>query len=900
MSAPIVERPARLVGRAEEIERLTLALDAVAAGDKRGAVLSADAGQGKSALLRLVTALARERGVVVASARTPAGVPLPALFPVGELTQALARGMAAAGRVVPDSLQAALASPEPVSAPHLTAIIEEAGLAGPVAFVIDDYHWTPREGSTLLLSALRAVDAPVGLFVSVRPRDPDVTAATEPPRSSADLAMDTIEPVGLDRAATAELGSAMLGAPLLPSAVEALHDATSGNPLHVIETLRGGLAEGWLTQVEGRFTVGPGFTARSVLESIGARLARLDEPTVTVAGALAVLGRPFDAGSIAAVAGLDDGRTREALAALVTEGLAAGAEGDGGYQLSHALHAEAARAALGPVRCETLHGRAYDMLSAGGGAAASERAHHAIHAGRRPDGLGDLLAEAAQRAQESGSPAQAAEWFQRLAELADDDAQRRDALIGCAEATARFDPTAAADRYAALIDGASGAERAHLLAARATVFQRLGRFEEGLADLEAALPIAAAEDVFAIEDGIAVIHLLTGRREESEARLRRLVAAEAGGPNHARALFHLAAAVAYRGDVEGLIDYSQQGLDVCTDQHLRRSLRNNLVWGLMLHGRWPEAETHLRPAIQESEDSRDYWNLLPIVCNSALLYAWKGDTAQAIDLAVRARTVADRLGNTMDKVKALECMGVALLEAGEASGAVRVFADIREMLDTDEAREIDYTFLVMAEAHLALGDVAGAAEFCDRAESLLASDSLIWAESVGRLRAQILLAGGDCAGALGCLKPWLDRPGPVALENARVLEVAGYATHKAGDRAAGHAMIADASGRYEALGAGRRAGAARAWMVVNGPRPLGRPRSSRPAGLTDREYEILGLIVQGKTNREIAADLVLSPSTVKKHVERILSKAGVSRRAELASFAVRLGIPIGSDSPHIL
>jgi DNA-binding NarL/FixJ family response regulator len=54
--------------------------------------------------------------------------------------------------------------------------------------------------------------------------------------------------------------------------------------------------------------------------------------------------------------------------------------------------------------------------------------------------------------------------------------------------------------------------------------------------------------------------------------------------------------------------------------------------------------------------------------------------------------------------------------------------------------------------------------------------------------------------------------------------------------------------------------------------------------------EILALMVEGLSNSEIAARLVLSPYTVRNHVSEILSKLGTSTRTEAAALAVRLGL----------
>jgi two-component system response regulator DevR len=65
--------------------------------------------------------------------------------------------------------------------------------------------------------------------------------------------------------------------------------------------------------------------------------------------------------------------------------------------------------------------------------------------------------------------------------------------------------------------------------------------------------------------------------------------------------------------------------------------------------------------------------------------------------------------------------------------------------------------------------------------------------------------------------------------------------------------------------------------------------------LSEREKEVLLLIAQGYTNKEIAAKLVLSPYTARNHVIRILDKLGLSRRSEAAAQAVRLGLLKGTE-----
>ncbi|WP_066952764.1 response regulator [Streptomyces lushanensis] len=63
----------------------------------------------------------------------------------------------------------------------------------------------------------------------------------------------------------------------------------------------------------------------------------------------------------------------------------------------------------------------------------------------------------------------------------------------------------------------------------------------------------------------------------------------------------------------------------------------------------------------------------------------------------------------------------------------------------------------------------------------------------------------------------------------------------------------------------------------------------RGISLTDREQEVLGLIADGRSNREIARALVLSEKTVKTHVSNILMKLDLSDRTQAALWAVRHG-----------
>jgi DNA-binding NarL/FixJ family response regulator len=70
-------------------------------------------------------------------------------------------------------------------------------------------------------------------------------------------------------------------------------------------------------------------------------------------------------------------------------------------------------------------------------------------------------------------------------------------------------------------------------------------------------------------------------------------------------------------------------------------------------------------------------------------------------------------------------------------------------------------------------------------------------------------------------------------------------------------------------------------------RALEKEEASAFAELTEQEKQVLSLIAEGKTNREIAGALYLSEGTVRNYVSSILSKLDIANRAEAAAYAIQ-------------
>jgi DNA-binding CsgD family transcriptional regulator len=145
------------------------------------------------------------------------------------------------------------------------------------------------------------------------------------------------------------------------------------------------------------------------------------------------------------------------------------------------------------------------------------------------------------------------------------------------------------------------------------------------------------------------------------------------------------------------------------------------------------------------------------------------------------------------------------------------------------------------------------------------------------------LAEGDVARALERLPraaaAWQDLRLPYETAQARALR--GRALRAGGDEEGARAELRAALESFERLGAAPDAEATA--RLLGGPEAL-------PRGLTAREAEVLRLVAAGKTNRDIAVELVISEHTVARHLQNMFAKLGVSSRAAATAYAYEHGL----------
>lgn len=296
--------------------------------------------------------------------------------------------------------------------------------------------------------------------------------------------------------------------------------------------------------------------------------------------------------------------------------------------------------------------------------------------------------------------------------------------------------------------------------------------------------------------------------------------------------------------------------------------RVHLASSLRSRGRWDEAEAQARRACSELA--------LLNVANAAAGHAEIGEIRRRLgDLAgaEHAFAEAERLGGQPQPGLALVRLAQGNVDAARAI--------IRRALDEVTWDRLARARLLPAAAQIAIAagdlDEAGAAvgELHSIAEDF-ASPTLVAAALTARGRLE--LASDDrsaCATLRRASDRWVELGVPHEAATARMLQ--GSACRKAGDDDGASAAFAAARDRFEELGAALDLRHLRDVATTAAP--------DLPGGLTEREVEVLRLVAEGLTNKQIAQRLSLSEKTVSRHLSNIFTKIDVTSRAAATAFA---------------
>jgi DNA-binding NarL/FixJ family response regulator len=267
---------------------------------------------------------------------------------------------------------------------------------------------------------------------------------------------------------------------------------------------------------------------------------------------------------------------------------------------------------------------------------------------------------------------------------------------------------------------------------------------------------------------------------------------------------------------------------------------------------------------------------------TALVQALIGDLDAARAAAQEAFERCEHSGDLRHRMRSLKVLGLIELNKGNASAACGHFERVMRL--AAEAGYADPGVLRFEadeiEALVQIGALDRAQERLDQLQERAAAVGRVSALAVAeRSRGLLLAALGDTAGARDVLQATLLRHGSAdqPIEEARTLLALGNVERRRRQKRSAREALQRAADIFDATGATRWAARARADLArVGGRQPA-------PGHLTTSEQRICELISDGRTNREIAEQLFLSPKTVEAHVSRIFAKVGVRSRRELRS-----------------
>lgn len=824
----------------------------------------------------------------------------------------------------------------------------------PVLLTLDDLHWADRETLALLRYVAHAgTRLRLLILGAYRDPDPDdetrqlATELLAVVRREADFARIGVDGLTIDQ--VQQYLAATTGKPASPRLAQALHDETAGNPFYLGEIVRQLIDEDRLADAAsaGNPVARLGVPA-GVRELLARRMSRLPAAAREVLGIAWAFSGGFELPLLAALTSLSEPALLDTIDELLAAGLIRPTdERRPGYDFTHALVRHALADEVNPDRRARLHRRiAHELEDADPAERAAELAYQ-YHASRAlPSaelGIPHCRA-AADQAAASHAPDRAAGFLRMAADLLAGATPTQRADVLCSLAVAEAETLLLDDARASVADAlaalqASGADDEVTAAFLARVARTL---KEGGASRPAWEPL--------VERGL---ELLGDRRDLTWARLTllgdRLEVVATGVVNASRLLEHDPRAVALvraegdeddhaltfeplqcrtRAETDDVLALARtwrrpaavmRALDVAARDLLHR------------HGAFHDALETLGELLEASETYGSIPGQAEALVQLSAAHAALGELALAREDEQRARDLVERLG-PQHRLHLILDLVVASLLAYLTDGDWDALAHRARRYAA--SREAARGPLGPAWAALAVVNLSrtGAADPCRRLLDALTpvldrlgptafrqsacvfrAGEAVWrfsaseyAPDYGRLARDLVTAGvadaplasnaltlarmaaltGDDAEATAWFARARDqleadgrRPlrAVVDYDEALALVRAGSS-----DQPRIEALVRAAIAAFGALGMNSWERDARELREHRAP-PL-------PDRLTPREAEVLALLAAGNTNKEIAAELVLSPATVERHVTNLYRKIGARRRADATAYALHHGL----------
>ena len=910
-----------LVGRSRELARL--ADFAAGLPDGPAALLiRGEPGIGKTILWREGVAAAEREGVrILVSRCTEAEMPVPLgamsdlLDPVfeeiaDELVEPQRRALAGAL-----GMETATGTPDRLTLLRgVAAAFRALAANAPLLLAIDDAQWLdPASARVLSFAARRLGDEPIGVLETVRG-----TAEVPDPLGLS----DALEPGAFTELAVGPLGIGHLQQLLrrrfdvrLPrSKVAAVHDASHGNPMFALEFARA--AEREPADLRAQLPV-----PSSLQELVSGRVNALPEPTRPLLELVSAVERPTPA--LLAKA-LGDDRA----GSLMDEAVSAGAIAvgtDGVVRFTHPLLGAAVYFGVPPGRRREVHRQAAALVEE-----LEQQARHLALATASPDGeIASVVERAAYAAAERGAPDAAgvlAAEAVRLTPPDDGPARVRRTFAGAGflmeagdvqEARGRIEPLLDADvptdiRARALMIRAETEHQDRRLMVRclkeATEIAEdpslrcqawMGYAQHGgLVSGDVRTAVESAREALLVADSLGEPALITaatgafafyagvgGRRdvEFGEEDLARLV------PLPRPALWQITPAISVGALLlwAGELDRARAVLSREHEELVRqgRLLRLALVLLVLLAdvewraGRWAEAEAYAEEAKSILDDALP-GGAVVVYYHHVLLAGCRGRVDEARRFAAEGLHLTELRNDHLNPTRIRWALGHVELAGGDPAAALQSLESLPQALDTFGIGEPGWQPILpdVIEALVSASRLDEAEAVLRQLEQQATALGHLWATPAAlRCRSLLLLAherSEEAAAAAEQAAAAFEEHG-FPLDRARALIAAGAARRRAGQRRRAADSLSAAIDILEELGAVLWLDRARDELRRASPRPR------RDRELTSAEQQVAALVAQGHTNREVAAQLFTTVSTVEAHLTRIYRKLGIRSRAQL-------------------
>ncbi len=769
----------------------------------------------------------------------------------------------------------------------------------PVVVAIDDLQWLDTISLRSLRYALRRLDT-AAVSVLATERSAGERIAIVPVDRSEELVLGPLSRRDLSTAIRAAVGA--LPQPVL----DRVHELSDGNPLFAIE-----LARAWQGS-DGVLTATPP-TLRATL---AARIGDVTPAQLTVLRTAAALG-PATLATLATACD-DPGAGCLIADALADELLICGE--DGLIRFAHPLLASVILDGTNPVDRMALHAKLATVVDDPDGRAR----HLALSCSGGDASVAAELEAAAERAARLGAIAVAAEFAGHSVRVTPDgdvDARARRTLTTATYRAASGEPARALAMTDELLDTLPGGParieattlrvfldiddgeqflaraladagddqrwRGRLLELRGwLVGTYRGRLEDAIELGAEALRIAVAEGdeelemvasatltTSSVQAGRPIAGLMEQALELAERlepprlgrwpQLFRARQAMWGGQlEEARQLFEEMRHV-----------FSRRGIEFQRPYRL-----SDLAWVEVVAG-------NLDAAVELTDDAlvaaRDAGNRQAVAWHgyaAALAYAHLGRRTDAERVADELRRWAEDHDQPPRRMMAHHVVGVAALASGDVSAAVTELATAVALADHLGYRHPGFIPVLpdAIEAHALAGEDAVCQRLADDLDAQAAALRLPWVDAAARRgRGLALLVAGDqqAAPELSTAMAEFAALG-YRLDAARTEVLVGRALRRAGMRTAAATTLEGAQAQLGAMHAAPWAAQAAAELERVAP---GRAEGT----LTTTESRIADLVAQGRRNREIAGELLISLATVEAHLTRIYRKLGVRSRTEL-------------------